>query len=327
MKKVIFVLFNLLFLQTTYAQYDKLSYEDALKIKQSTICVLGEKQDPNVLFEDPSVFKRVKPKSSDFNSKKEMFIAKKNIFESIFAANWTISKIDTTKNSNSNSSLGLYLKYSQSHEWERSRSYKSANTAANPTNTSRYTYDPATRTNSEVGVTLIVREIATNKDLFGVFLPNPDVSHADLTYGILLLQNIVQYMSDDKNRKYKNYFDEETAKNAVELKDVTLLIINNETELKPQQIKEVYPYPHKIVSYQEAETIMKNRESGKALMQLVVISAGGIPRRAVTVMNTQTGKLYMYDIQGTGFKMNGVQVSRVPKIDKKQLKELAKSIK
>jgi hypothetical protein len=166
----------------------------------------------------------------------------------------------------------------------------------------------------------LIENLDRGHPVFYQNLPNIYPTKGDLALGFQLMQNFLKARLEGKRR---NEISDEAAENKSLLSSKTLLLDKEDIKkgLTAAQIKEVYPYPVKVVDYGEIETAILERNKDIAVVQIIPLTVG-LPANAHIVMSTADGKSLAYyaPIQATTVAGKNTEA----RISQRHLKNYAK---
>lgn len=172
-----------------------------------------------------------------------------------------------------------------------------------------------------LGVTTLV--ITLPKKVVEVYLPKTSPSEGDFIYGVkqinYLLSSILQSPDNSSNKLLRNL---EVSSDLLENK--ILLLDAQELGSSAKEIKDVYPYPIKIVSYPEIEKVLKSKNDG----YLVITGSRIDPHRTYYVLSDASDGTIRATLTEPTFgygesKGYSIQVL-YPSLKAQQLRKLAK---
>lgn len=126
----------------------------------------------------------------------------------------------------------------------------------------------------------------------------------------------------------RTFYSKIIPKNGPELKNKTLLLDKMDLGkgITEEVIKKSYPYPFKIVSLEEIEKVIINKEPGFAYVQIVA-SPGGKGNIFIHYLtNAEDGKILGLEYPKVGFGIKGVNgvITYSERIKEKQLEKYTK---
>jgi hypothetical protein len=138
-----------------------------------------------------------------------------------------------------------------------------------------------------------------------VYLPKSYPTASDLTFGVLNMQYILNYLILDKENTIRKLFSKQVVINAAELKTKTLLLDINEftPETKMEDINKGYPFPLKILPFSDIEKIIETKDTNFVVVNFCRFDDNN---RVNFVSNAGNGKIYKcftslaYDIPNEG---------------------------
>ena len=189
-----------------------------------------------------------------------------------------------------------------------------------------FSYNPGTHYSEAVNtITQITLTLSDTK--LTACLPTLYVSKADAVYGVQQLQYVVSTLQKDENATLKTVYSKDIPKNGFELKNKTLLFDKEDLDkgLTESTIKKIYPYPFKIVSMQEIEKAILNKEPGIAYVMITASpgAKGNIFIHYIT--DAEGGKILGMEYPKVGFGITGLNgvITYNQRIKEKQLEKYA----
>jgi hypothetical protein len=149
----------------------------------------------------------------------------------------------------------------------------------------RYNYDSKVVATTYID---LIENLYRGNPVYFQNLPNEFPSRGDITIGIEMMQNFLTARLEGKKRNdISDEADEATG--ALTTKTLYLDKADLKNGLTEAQIKETYPYPFKIVTYDEIEKLILSRDKNGAVVQIIPLSVG-VPAFIHFVAATENGK-------------------------------------
>lgn len=158
------------------------------------------------------------------------------------------------------------------------------------------TYNKSTKYSS-LANEITTLEITDPGNIIKAYLPNVFPSESDAVYGIQQLQYILNYLVDNEENSILK-LPGQVKKNASELKRKTLIIDKEDLDAKltEAEIKEAYPYPIKIVSQDEIDRAIFEKDSNVVYVQITDAPVGKGKVSAHYLSNPFNGKIYCVEL-------------------------------
>lgn len=326
MKKSQFILALILIASSAYGQFSMTSKKEAMQIKNAVLLVSLEEENPktaNKLTDKPDKLEHYRNQIEGRNH------ALKNAVEKY----WSFSnKVEYTTEARAKELLktekGKYVQigFGQYIDYERFKTGFGADGKpagwGHTINSSGMkeigmTYNRSTKY-SETANMITTLTITDPDNIIKVHLPNVYPSESDAVYGIQQIQYILNYLlADDNNSIMK--LPGQIKKNSSELKNKTLLLDKEDLDgkLTEKEIKEAYPFTFKIVSQEEIDKAILEKDPNVAYVQITETPGGKGNVSAHFVNNPGDGKIYCYDaptvavtIKGSGLVTYGQRIKK-----------------
>lgn len=320
MKRYIYLLLALFFANHLLAQFSLTSKKDAQKIKNSILLVTLDEEDSEIgskLAGKPDKLEHYRTQVEGRNK------ALKNAIDKY----WTFSsKVEYVTGAKAKEMMKVdkekyvLIGFGQYIDYEKFKTGvgKDGSPAGwiNPPSGTRpigapstgYYYNRSTKY-SETANTITTLTVTDPGNLIKVYLPNVYPSESDAVYGIQQIQYILNYiLADEKNGMMK--FPGQIKKNAVELKNLTLLLDKEDLDpkLTEDAIKKAYPFQFKIVSQEEIDKAILSKDSSVAYVQITDMPTGKGNVSAHFVSNPYDGKLYCYEAPTVAVGIKGTSL-------------------
>lgn len=330
MKNTNFFVALLFAFNVSNAQFSMTTKKEALQIKNSVLLVALEEEDAKRI-------KKLSNKPEKLEHYRTQIAGRNRALKNAVEKYWSFSsKVEYTTESKAKEmletekdkyvmiSFGEYLDY----ESFRTHTGMNGSPAGWGGSGAGMSYNPSTKY-TELANVITTLLISDPGKIIKAFLPNVYPSEADAVYGIQQIQYILNYLlADEKNTMVK--FMAHIRNNAPELKNKTLLIDKDDLskKLTESDVKEVYPYPFKIVSQKEIDKAILEKDPTAAYVQIADMPGGKGNVSAHYVSNAADGKIYCYDAPTVSFGIKGMDVITYgERITKKYLKNYCENVK
>ncbi|WP_075603091.1 hypothetical protein [Saccharicrinis aurantiacus] len=326
MKKLLLLTIILLLSKSTFSQMCKLKEKEVADIKQSILVVSLEEEKAKTikkLEKNPDELKYYKSQiAGRNNSLKDAALKYWNLTDSVVVL--PVSEVEELQASNNKI---IVLKYGEYLEYTKlSKSYGSdGNTAG---------WKPDGSYNKAIKYTALSNVICKlNLSGFGseidIYMPNILPSYSDAIYGVKQLQYVINYHDTHPKASYSD-FRNYIAENNVGLKGKTLLLDKKDINksITESSIKELYPYPVKIVDQDFIDNAIIKESAEYAYVQVVNIPGGKGNVNFHLLSNPANGEIYCMDMPKVAFQVKGTSfVTYNQRIKEKNLKNYIKNIK
>ncbi|MFA5419146.1 MAG: hypothetical protein WC341_11875 [Bacteroidales bacterium] len=323
MKKIYLLMILAFVFKGAVAQFSMTSQSEANQIKNATLIVAFEEPNAKTV---AKLEKKDKKKLKHYLSQIEgRNFALSNAVENYwnFTANMEyMTESEAFQLMKSNKDKYVILKFGKFLDYERVKTGLGANgkpAGWTQDNSGILTYNTSTH-RSELANTITTIEIGDPKSLIKVYLPNLYPSAADAVYGIQELQYILNYLIADPDHKIPKIM-RHIRDNAGALKDLTLLVDKDmvDEKLSLTEIEEIYPYPFKLVDYEEIEKAILEKDPRYAYVTIVQTPGGKGNVSTQTIMTAATGELLCFNTPKVAVTIKGTSIVTYNKrISKKQ---------
>jgi hypothetical protein len=268
--KKLFLFFTLLLIYASscLAQYINTSHKDAREIKKRILLVVLPEDDKDLLKE----YEEANPTYATLY--KNDMEGQRMALKEVVLKHWKYTdSLVVVSQKEVNAMVKKYPdKYAvmKTGEQMQDRGYIRQN-QANPPQVAwekineKIVYNSSKRHNIRIlGITSLVIELP--KRVMEVYLPKMSSSEGDYIYAVTQMEYILSTLL--KSQEYsanKLYRDLDNASG--KLKNKILLLDGSELGCKEAEIKKVYPYPFKIVSYEIVEKALKTKDSNSVVIQ------------------------------------------------------------
>lgn len=325
MKSLFTLCVGLLCLHLGTAQNVNLTYENAQEIKKRTLLLVlpeNSKMIVNDLAQEDSSF--VKMYTDDMDGQRAAL-------EKAVLAHWSFT--DSVKVVSAKEAKSLQKKqpgrYAVMKIGENVQDRTYIHSGAEPPQVAwtkswgSLTYQYGMRSNLRLlGVTTLT--INLPKKAVEVYLPKTSASEGDFIYGVKQLNYLLAYALQSPEHS-SNKLLRNLEVNADQLEHKTLLLDFQEIACTQQEIREVYPYPFKIVQHQDIEKALKNKDTDYLTItgsridphrtQYVLSNTGdGTILSTLTEPTFNYGESAGYSIQVLYPSLKAIQLRRITKV-------------
>jgi hypothetical protein len=332
MKKVSFILILALLSNMLSAQFSMTSHKEALKIKNSTLLVSFEEEDPKKV----SKLSKKKDKTK-LKHYKDQIEGRNIALQGAVEHYWTFSdNVEYVTASEAkalmkaNKDKYVKISYGKFLDYERYKTNTGQNgkPAGWSTGSDGFlTYNRSTKYTVLANV-ITTLEITDPKGMIKVYLPNVYASLSDAVYGIQGMQFILRYLAESPDHKIPK-IQKYIRNNAGNLKDLTLLVDKNQVhkKLKESDIRKIYPYKFELVDGKAIDEAIIEKDKRYAYVTIVDTPGGKGNVSTHTITGAEDGKLYIYYTPSVPLTMKGTSfITYNERIKKKQFEKYANQV-
>lgn len=137
----------------------------------------------------------------------------------------------------------------------------------------------------------------------------------NVVFGLMHLQYLLKYLvANPKHKSLLTFYKKHVNRNASELKNKTLLIEKDFSGISLDKVKKYYPFPYKVVSFEEVENAIKEQKPDNVFVETVIFDTGQFFLKFIS--GTKDGKIYLY-LTDSDYKFNRKMFQNMTKIIKK----------